>query len=78
MSKRLFALAPIKFTVALIIAVTFLGPTVLFAKCPEGRITCAQWCGKYGNGRPNCMSGHPNSCDQKPKGAATCVGDRAN
>src|SRR4051794_24356537 len=31
--------------------------------------------GKYGTARPTCMTGHPNSCDKKPKGAATCVGD---
>lgn len=67
-----------KKAIALIVTVTFVGPTALLAKCPERKITCAQWCAKYGTTRTNCMTGHPRSCDQKPNGAATCVGDRPN
>ena len=63
-----------RIAIALVVAATLL-PTTLFAKCPAGKITCAQWCGTYGTARRDCMTGHPNSCDQKPKGAATCVGD---
>ena len=42
-------------------------------KCLPGYITCAQWCAKYRT--DNCMTGHPNSCDKKSYGAATCVRD---
>jgi hypothetical protein len=40
--------------------------------CPSGTITCAAWCSKHPE-RTTCMTGHPNSCDKKPRGAATCV-----
>jgi hypothetical protein len=40
--------------------------------CPAGKITCQQWCAKHFN-RPNCMTGHFNSCDKKPGGANACV-----
>jgi hypothetical protein len=57
-----------------ILAVAGLSRPVMAARCPSGQITCAQWCAKYGTS--NCMTGHPNSCDKKPNGAATCVHDR--
>ncbi len=44
------------------------------AGCAKGKITCQEWCGKYGGN--TCMTGHPNSCDKKPQGNATCVNDR--
>src|SRR5437868_11562269 len=45
-------------------------------KCGEGQISCAQWCRKYNAQSNTCMSGHPNSCATKVRGAATCVDDR--
>ncbi|MGY3591613.1 hypothetical protein ACVIGB_008803 [Bradyrhizobium sp. USDA 4341] len=42
--------------------------------CPEGKISCAEWCKKHLE-RTNCMTGHQNSCDQKPQGANACVGN---
>jgi len=64
-----------KIAIALALTVTFFASTATLAACPKGKITCAQWCGKYGTARPTCMTGHPNSCDKKPQGAATCAGD---
>jgi hypothetical protein len=63
--------------IALVLALSFssLASTAAFAKCPAGKITCVQWCAKYGTTRATCMSGHPNSCDKKPQGNATCVDD---
>jgi hypothetical protein len=43
------------------------------AACPAGKVTCAEFC-RARPERTTCMSGHPNSCDQKPQGAQTCVG----
>jgi hypothetical protein len=43
--------------------------------CPAGKITCEQWCSKYRNLSGNCMTGPGNSCEHKPQGAKTCVGD---
>ena len=40
--------------------------------CPAGMITCAEYCRRNPQ-RTTCMTGHPNSCDQKPQGAQTCV-----
>jgi hypothetical protein len=48
-------------------------PTAASAACPKGKVTCASWCQKYGGS--TCMTGHPNSCDKKANGAATCVKD---
>jgi hypothetical protein len=46
------------------------------AKCPPGKITCAEWCANHPE-KTTCMSGQPygnnRSCDAKPQGAATCV-----
>jgi hypothetical protein len=45
------------------------------AACPQGKITCGEWCKKY-NARSNkCLAGDPNSCDKKPGGTEACVGD---
>jgi hypothetical protein len=44
------------------------------AMCPEGKISCTEWCKKHPE-RTTCMTGHQNSCDQKPQGANTCVGN---
>jgi hypothetical protein len=43
--------------------------------CPAGKITCEQWCKKYRNLSSHCMTGPGNSCENKPQGAKTCVGD---
>src|SRR5437868_15248643 len=48
------------------------------ATCPAGKISCASWCAKYRPGTQDCMSGHTNSCEAKPGGAAACVGDICN
>jgi hypothetical protein len=63
-----------KIPIIVLTAVLFSSTSVL-AACPQGKITCSQWCAKYGTERPTCMTGHPNSCDKKPLGGATCVGD---
>ena len=47
------------------------------AACPTGKITCASWCAKYRPGAQDCFVG-PNSCETKPGGRASCVGDICN
>jgi hypothetical protein len=60
---------------ASVIALTLTISEPAFAGCPQGKITCAEWCAKYKYGSPGCMSGYPNSCDHKPQGADSCVRD---
>jgi hypothetical protein len=64
-----------KSAVALVLSFSFIASTTAFAKCPAGKITCVQWCAKYRSTGGTCMTGHPNSCDKKPQGGATCVDD---
>ncbi len=65
-----------KTAIVLALSVWFIASAAAMTKCPAGQITCVQWCDKYGSSQGTCMTGHPNSCDKKPQGAATCVADR--
>ena len=48
-------------------------PTEAARMCKaQGKITCAEWCRRNPQ-RRTCMTGDPNSCDQKPLGPLTCV-----
>jgi hypothetical protein len=50
----------------------------LAAECPEGKITCFEWCRKYNSSSRTCLAGHPGSCDKKVGGNAACVNDKPN
>ena len=60
-----------------LVATAQLGAVVAEAKCPQGRITCSQWCSKFrSHAMGDCMG--PRGCAGKPQGAATCVRDGCN
>jgi hypothetical protein len=40
--------------------------------CQKGYIPCDAWCRRHPL-RTTCLTGHPNSCDKKANGLATCV-----